>query len=301
VSYNLDHLHPGVWSYLDESTDDRIIKLYAPKWVAYSRGNEALARMEHLINYPSSGRMPCMLLYGDSDIGKTMIVEKFVRDHPNVLNEDKEVEIRRTLHIQMPANPTDDNLYAQISCGLGIKPPLNRRNTNMEIFGLRLLHVHRPNMMIIDEIHHLLAGTVREQRQLLNQLKFISNEMRIPIVASGTNEALYAMQTDPQIASRFEPFSLPKWRESAEFRAFVVSYGRILPLEKPSSLGEKEVIQKLMAFSSGLTGKVTTLLAQAAELAIRLKTESITLDLIEQAATGGCYKLPVEKSEIETI
>ena len=56
-----------------------------------------------------------------------------------------------------------------------------------------------------------------------------------------------------------------------------------------------------MAFSSGLTGKVTTLLAQAAELAIRLKTESITLDLIEQAGTGGCFKLPVEKSEIETI
>lgn len=52
--------------------------------------------------------------------------------------------------------------------------------------------------MIIDEVHHLLAGSVREQRQLLNQLKFISNELRMPIVALGTSEALYAMQTDPQ-------------------------------------------------------------------------------------------------------
>ena len=126
--------------------------------------------------------------------------------------------------------------------------------------------------MIIDEVHHLLAGSVREQRQLLNQLKFISNELRMPIVALGTSEALYAMQTDPQIASRFEPFSLPKWRESPGFREFVVSFGRLLPLEKPSPLADKAIIQKLMGLSSGLTGKVTTLLTQAAELAIRMRS-----------------------------
>jgi len=37
------------------------------------------------------------------------------------------------------------------------------------------------------------------------------------------------------------------------------------------------MIQKLMVHSDGLTGKITTLLAQAAELAIRQKTESISL------------------------
>jgi hypothetical protein len=30
--------------------------------------------------------MPSMPLYGDSDIGKTMIVDKFVRDHPDICN-----------------------------------------------------------------------------------------------------------------------------------------------------------------------------------------------------------------------
>ncbi len=82
----------------------------------------------------------------------------------------------------------------------------------------------------------------------------------------------------------FEPFALPKWRESSEFRAFVVSFGRLLPMEKPSPLADKAIIQKLMSLSAGLTGKVTTLLVQAAELAIRQRTECITLDLIEQAA-----------------
>ena len=57
---------------LEGSIDERVSRLYAPKWVAYSRGNEALARMAHLLNHPPSGRMPCMLLHGDSNTGKTM-------------------------------------------------------------------------------------------------------------------------------------------------------------------------------------------------------------------------------------
>ncbi|NDP64179.1 MAG: hypothetical protein GZ092_16365 [Polaromonas sp.] len=123
----------------------------------------------------------------------------------------------------------------------------------------------------------------------------------MPIVALGTSEALYAMQTDPQIASRFEPFSLPKWRESPEFREFVVSFGRLLPLEKPSPMAGKAVIQKLMGLSNGLTGKVTTLLTQAAELAIRQKTEFISAELIDQAAANGIYKLAPSESETQGL
>jgi hypothetical protein len=43
------------------------------------------------------------------------------------------------------------------------------------------------------------------------------------------------------------------------------------------------------------TGKITTLLAQAAELAIRQKTESISLDLLMDAAVAGIFKLPAEQ------
>ena len=300
MANSLDHLHTGVWSFLDCSADERISRLYAPKWVGHARGNEALARMEHLISHPPSGRMPCMLLHGDSNIGKTMIVEKFIRDHPNICNEFNEVDVRKTVRLQMPANPSDNKLYAQIIEGLGVQAPVTGR-VDMELLGLRLLHRQPPKLMIIDEVHHLLAGSVREQRQLLNQLKFISNELRMPIVAVGTNEALYAMQTDPQIALRFEPFALPKWRESEEFRAFVTAFVLLLPLERPSQFGDKLVIQRLMGLSAGLTVKVTTLLAQAAELAIRLKTECITAELIEQAAASATYKIQPVNSEAESF
>lgn len=117
----------------------------------------------------------------------------------------------------------------------------------------------------------------------------------MPVVALRTSEALYAMQTDPQIASRFEPFAPPRWHESAALRKFVVSFGRLFPLHKPSPFGDKAIIQKLMVHSGGLTGNITSLLAQAAELDIRRKTECINLDLLIDAAAAGVFKLPAEQ------
>jgi len=59
------------------------------------------------------------------------------------------------------------------------------------------------------------------------------------------------------------------------------------------------MIQKLMAFSGGLTGRITTLLAQAAELAIREKAESISIGLLDRAAAAGIFKLPGEQEPDE--
>ena len=50
------------------------------------------------------------------------------------------------------------------------------------------------------------------------------------------------------------------------------------------------MIQKLMAYSGGITGRITTLLAQAAELTIRQKTECISLDLLDRAAQAGIFR-----------
>jgi superfamily II DNA or RNA helicase len=36
-------------------------------------------------------------------------------------------------------------------------------------------------MLIVDEIHHLLAGSATRQRQFLNVLKYLGNELKIPI------------------------------------------------------------------------------------------------------------------------
>lgn len=82
--------------------------------------------------------------------------------------------LRIGLHLRLRGLPdVDDGLALEHG-----SPPYTRRGTDLEILAL-LLHRKPPKLMIVDEVHHLLAGSVREQRQSLNQLKFLSNELRV--------------------------------------------------------------------------------------------------------------------------
>lgn len=108
------------------------------------------------------------------------------------------------------------------------------------------------------------------------------------IVALGTRDALVAMQTDAQIASRFPPFELPRWQENEDFRGFIAGFERHLPLRQPSRLADsRAVVSLVMAATGGITGRVTTLLSRAAEAAIRSRKEHITLETLEAMLRRG--------------
>ena len=45
-----------------------------------------------MLGTPARDRMPCLLLHGESNIGKTQIIRKFVRNHPSTFDEERGVE-----------------------------------------------------------------------------------------------------------------------------------------------------------------------------------------------------------------
>ncbi len=101
---------------------------------------------------------------------------------------------------------------------------------------LRLLRGIGLQMLVIDEVHHLLAGHYAKQRRFLNVLKYLGNELQIPLVGVGTLDALRAVQTEPQVASRFDPIALSGWQWSKEFLVLLASFERLLPLRERSHL-----------------------------------------------------------------
>jgi hypothetical protein len=112
-------------------------------------------------------------------------------------------------------------------------------------------------VLIIDEIHHVLAGHVAKQRLFLNVLKYLGNELQIPLVGVGTMDALRALHTDPQMANRFEPVALPRWEMNREFQVLLASFERILPLQQPSRLAEPALAARLLALSEGTIGELS--------------------------------------------
>lgn len=122
-------------------------------------------------------RMPCLLVYGVSGAGKSMLLEKFKRDNaPKRIKSDGHRPIIAT---QMPPVPVVRSLYGEIVRTLGSNVRPTARFYELEHEAITLLTHAHPKLLIIDEIQHLLSCSAREQRAALNMVKYISNELRM--------------------------------------------------------------------------------------------------------------------------
>lgn len=279
----LAHLTPETRALAGHDNDRRIAYLAEDRWIDYPRAREALQELERLLNTPERTRMPGLLINGESNIGKSMIIEKFLRTHPsgefNAQTGLLQVDI---LAVEMPPAPQERRLYGQLLMALNAPYRPGDRLANVEHTALALLRKVGPRMIVVDEVHNLLAGSAREQRAALNLLKFLSNQLRCAVVVVGTRDALAAMQSDEQIVSRFPGFELPRWRQNEDFRGFLAGFERQLPLKQASKLADSRVMVSIvMSATGGVTGKISALLSRAAEAAIRTGKECITAELLQ--------------------
>jgi hypothetical protein len=289
----MNHLLPNIREITLLSTKERIEKLRSEYWIGYTRAQEALSRMEELLNYPKRVRMPNMLLISPTNNGKTMIIEKFRRNHLPYTSENGEYEIIPVLKVQMPSNPSVRRFYAVIATELGA-PVTYNTTAKYETICIKLMRATKVKMLIIDELHNLLAGNNNVQREFLNVLRFIGNEMQIPIIGVGIKDAYLAIRTDDQLENRFEPFILPIWQYNNEFIKLLKSIMMILPLKKPSQLLDTELRSMLLSKSEGSIGEIMTILTRAASEAIISGKELIDLEILERTK----YNSPSERRRL---
>ena len=137
-------------------------------------------------------------------------------------------------------------------------------------------------MLIVDEIHNVFQGSTDRQRLFLNLLKNLANELQIVLVAVGIQEAQNAIATDRQLENRFEVLRLPRWKFSDDWRRLLKSYETLLPLRSPSGLESDDLARKLHDMSDGYLGELVRILRRAGALAIKKRTERITIELLDE-------------------
>ena len=267
---------------LDDKARIELIK--RDRWIDYPRATDAMNRLERLLATPKRERMPCMVLHGQSNVGKTLVIRKFQREHPDTFDEIKGVSRRTIVAMQMPATPDQHRFYSALLFELGAPHSASAGVSTLERLARDLLRRIAPRILIVDEVHHLLAGSYREQRASLNLLKYLANDLQLCIVLVGTADATLALQGDTQMNSRFTPFELTKWQVNDEFRRFLAAFEQVIPLRKASDLGQRAILEFVLSYSGGLTGEVARLLNEAAEYAITDRSEMIKLEHLEHAA-----------------
>ena len=57
--------------------------------------------------------MPSLAIYGDSGMGKTMLMKKFCEDHPPLVDPRKGIERQQVLSIQLAGKPGERQLFTR--------------------------------------------------------------------------------------------------------------------------------------------------------------------------------------------
>lgn len=285
VLADLTHLHSKAQTTARLPADERIAHVRADRWIGYSLATGALTQLERLYNWPTKQRMPNLLLLGPTNNGKSMIIEKFYRTHPAVSEPDR--EHLPVLVVQMPSDPSVPRFYVAVLAAMGAPLRPRQRIAELEQVTLSLLRKVGVRLLIIDELHNVLAGAGTARREFLNLLRFLGNELRIPLVGVGTQEAYLAIRSDDQLENRFAPMTLPRWEVNDETCSLLASFASSFPLRRPSLIATTDMAQYLLTRCEGTIGELTHLLTDAAVAAIECGEEAINRRTLMMADYAG--------------
>ncbi|MGP2657952.1 TniB family NTP-binding protein [Malaciobacter sp. WC5094] len=281
------NLSPQLKKYLDLSDDERIFFILKDKWIDYPEASKILTKIEDIYYAPKSIRSRGMLLYGDSNNGKTAILKRFYRKFAKDEYVDEYGDLIHLLpivYVIAEASSDESVMFTEILSSMNVPVNHKEKVTKKKEEAIYYLNLMKTKIIIIDEIQNVLHGPHNKMAQLITSLKTLNNKTGIPIILAGTQDAMSAISIDNQTKSRFKPYELPLWNNDENFLRFIATIEAMLPLKKASDIYKNyELLTYIHKLSNGCIGEAINILKDAAIYAIRSKSERITKKEIKES------------------
>lgn len=197
-----------------KSDEDRIAYCKQDIWIGYGAAMTLIDLLDDKFTDPPQMRHEGLLIYGDSNNGKTAILKKFYDIHKTRLDQvnadgDLVYEIP-IIYFQAPTIPDESRLYSLILNELCVPHKPSEKVTEKARLVEHYLGKLNTRMILVDEIHSALTGNFNKQRTFINDLKQLSNKLSLTIVLAGTREAHSALSIGKETGSRFPSIELPR-------------------------------------------------------------------------------------------
>jgi len=281
MSDKYNHIHPKFRHIAHLSNSERIQFMDEPRWIGYTRAQEILDVLQGMLIKPKKPRMQNLLIVSESNNGKTTLIEHFGDICGDSFCDGSDEPVRPVIIAESPPSADEKALYISILERFYTPYRATDPKTKLRNQVIHIMRSCQVKILILDEINSMLTGSPAAQREVMNALKLLCNELRIPIVGVGTSDAVRILHTDPQHASRFDVATLPLWDLNKNFQKLVASFQATLPLRNPSNLHEKDKLILLHSICGGNLGNLHRLLIACAVKAIKSNSEEITLKIIE--------------------
>ena len=282
---DLSHLLPEFRTHALLPDLERIVRIRSERWVDHPAALDVLAQLQEIVDQPPRGRMLNALLTAEPGMGKTMTLQKLVRENVRAFDGKTGIEPSPVLYVLMPPMPTEDAFFGQVFAALGTPAVTHHSVPHRRDTALRLLRECGTRTLVIDELNSVLAGSPRQQRAFLQLLRFLSNELSIALICAGAPEARQALLTDPQLRSRFIEVELPLWQDGEDLRLFLARLVQSLPLRQPSPVDSRPLRRLVATRSTGLTWTICKAFERAAVVAITSGRERLDQSSFEDPET----------------
>ena len=138
--------------------EERIAKIRGSRWIRYARAEQIAAKLDELLRLPKTHRMPNLLIVGETNNGKTALTRRFVQQHLPTLGDRDTLSHIPVIAVQAPPAPDERRFYQAILTQVLEPFRPSHSLAQLQNEALRVLATVEVRLLIIDEIHHVLAG-----------------------------------------------------------------------------------------------------------------------------------------------
>lgn len=269
---------------------DRLGEAFGP----FPAVTQALDHMTDIYGGAPYGGEPRHIMFiGESGVGKSTMLRRFLKDHPPVEHEDRtEVPV---VYLEVPSRASVSALASATLFSMGSTFWDKGTRPQLTTQLMTLLRECGTRIVVFDEMNHLVdRGGQRTHHDAADWIKQLGMVGGVSLVLAGTPRTRRLLDVNDQLRNRFgtivtlHPFSVENGRAN-EFARVLRSFLRLLDGLPCLNLADEPLLRATAFATGGRLRSIRNLLVRSVQLAATLPQAQIDLSVLERAFKESIY------------